>query len=229
MSEIHSGRRVSVGLRICLLMPWVMYSLSAIAQVSLEVGSDEAACGEALDIPITVSGATDLDAFGMVLHYDSTKLSYVSTTAGTATTDWAAVSGNETTPGQVTIGGFKGAGTAVSGTGELVVVTLTCDVCPSSSDLTLSDLVDDVAGAPTTPGTATCSDAPYGLCVPFFADHAPVEEVFPPTSGIASFIGIQNLSPEEITLTINYRTIDGLVDASPADNTYRLGGFAGVG
>ena len=51
-----------------------------------------------------------------------------------------------------------GSGTPISGSGELVVVTLACTDCDWECDLTLSDLVDDLAGLTACRGVATCTN-----------------------------------------------------------------------
>jgi cohesin domain-containing protein len=158
LTSLSEGRIASHACFACLVVLALMVRSSAGASMSLFVGSAEAKCGGTVEIPVMVSGASNVDAFGMTLEYDATGLSYVSTAPGTATSDWAAVSGNETTPGQITIGGFKGAGAPVNGMGQLFVVTLACEDHLSTSDLTLSDLVDDVRTAATALGKVTVMD-----------------------------------------------------------------------
>lgn len=139
-----------------LFVSLTFFAQPAGAQVSVTVESDPAVCGESLSVSVSVSGASDISAFGLVLNYDPAQLSYLSATAGTGTSDWIAVDGNELSLGQVTVGGFRGSGTAVGGSAQIVALTFRCIACPASSALTLTGLVDRLSGAEVTNGTAAC-------------------------------------------------------------------------
>ena len=128
--------------------------------LALDFGPNSAACPETLVVPIRIHFAVGVDVFGMTLLYNRDNLTYLDTSRGAACADWHTFSGTETAPGEVEIGGLAGAGTPVEGDGELVLVSFECNVCPSMSALTLTDLLYDVAMAEVSPGTATCGVAP---------------------------------------------------------------------
>jgi Ig-like domain-containing protein/cohesin domain-containing protein len=154
----------SGAMRMVLVMAMFVLAIGlapcALGQVSLTLDAVEQACAGGVDVALTVSGATDLVAFGMELTYDAGNLSFVSVSKGALCADWASVSAYEATAGTVVIGGYKGSGTAVNGVGEALQIHFTCAACPSSTALILSDLVDGFVGAMVTPGLAVCSEPP---------------------------------------------------------------------
>ena len=62
----------------------------------------------------------------------------------------------------------------------------------------------------------------FQLAVPFFLDNGTNLSGSLPTSGVAAFIGVKNMSARSITLTIVYTEDDG-DDATPVSNTFVLG------
>jgi hypothetical protein len=66
------------------------------------------------------------------------------------------------------------------------------------------------------------------MSVPFYLDNGPnLSGAFPP-SGVASFIGIKNMTASTITVTLIYTDAAGS-DHTPLTNTFQIGPFAAVG
>ncbi|MDK2973543.1 MAG: hypothetical protein PWP23_3298 [Candidatus Sumerlaeota bacterium] len=119
---------------------------------SLTIGTTVQTCGTQAVVTVSVAGVTDMDAFGFDLSYDSSCADYVSTSSATATSGWT-VGGNEISTGTIRVGGFKGGGTAVNGSAEVLQLTFDCGGSPCTSALTATGLVDDLAGASVTNGS----------------------------------------------------------------------------
>jgi PKD repeat protein len=66
------------------------------------------------------------------------------------------------------------------------------------------------------------------LVVPFFLDNAPADGSYPPSSGIQTFVGVQNLSSSPATVTLQYADGNG-EDCTPSQNTFTLEPYAGLG
>jgi len=135
-----------------------MISGEVAAPPTVSAGTGSAGCGEQFTIPIDVSGAAGVEAFGLNLTFDPLCVSFVSVQAGTDTSDWQTVDGSIGVAGTITLGGMRGAGTVVSGDAELALVTFECAGIPCSceSPLTLSDLTDGIAGANVLDGSGGC-------------------------------------------------------------------------
>ncbi|MCI0452859.1 MAG: PA14 domain-containing protein, partial [Candidatus Latescibacteria bacterium] len=115
-----------------------------------------------VDIVLTNPGATPIDAFGFQLAYPAALLGYQSVSVtGTLTDGWIAVSGAETSPGVVQIGGFHTAPTTASGVMVRVAFLVETNMLTSGA-VSLSNFVDDVAGAATVPTTFQVVVAPGG-------------------------------------------------------------------
>jgi len=158
--------------------------------------SASANCGETADVVVRVEGATSLDSFGFTLTYNVASLKYAGYSRGAATSNWEAVAASESTLGQVVIGGYRGTGTLINGTGELVHVSLQCNAasCPSESAVSASSLVDGLAGGTVTPATVQCK-----LTTP---NQAPSRPVSQPVMHIK--LGTPSVDPEGGTVTYRY-------------------------
>jgi hypothetical protein len=120
--------------------------------------------GDGADVAVRVeiSGNTgEISAFGLDLAYDPAMFTFKNIAKGTLTGNWAVVGGRVQTAGALVVGGYRGGGTKIpaSSSGTVVIVTLTVN-CPSctagqTSDIQISDLVDDIAALTPSPGTAT--------------------------------------------------------------------------
>jgi hypothetical protein len=111
-------------------------------------------------IEISNPGAAPVDAFGFVLTYPAQLLTFQSvSTAGTLTAAWFALSGTESIPGTVNVGGFHT--TPLAGSGVLLYAVF--QVKPNvlgSGPVALGSFVDDLAGASSSAGSFTASVAP---------------------------------------------------------------------
>lgn len=115
-----------------------------------------------VDIMLTNPGSIPIDAFGFQLAFPSALVQFQGVSAvGTLTQSWIAVSGNETSPGIAQVGGFNFS--PLSGDGVLLRVTflVTTNVIASGA-VTLSNFVDDIAGATTVAATFQTTPAPGG-------------------------------------------------------------------
>jgi len=115
-----------------------------------------------ISFPISVKGNTSqISTFGLELHFDTTMFAFQRVNSGTLTGSWAAVSGNETTAGTITIGGFVGSGNPVpiGSLGSIAVVKLrvTCSSCSDSdtSKITINNLADDISVMTVSPSYVT--------------------------------------------------------------------------
>lgn len=140
--------------------------LAASAPASAQMNVSPAAWGgssnQIVQVPILIDNpaAAAVDAFGFVLTYPSNLLTFQSmSTANTLTAGWFTVSGQETTPGTVTVGGFNPSGTTGSGTLVHVVFQVKPNVL-GSGPISLASFVDDFNGAATTAGNFVASVAP---------------------------------------------------------------------
>ena len=145
---------------VCLL------ALASTAQAQLVV-SPQSSGGSVnqtvnVDIALTNPGAVPIDAFGFRMAYPSALVEFQGVSiVGTLTQSWIAVSGSETSPGIAQVGGFNFS--PLSGDGLLLRVTflVTTNVI-ASGPVTLSNFVDDFAGASTVAATFQTTPAPGG-------------------------------------------------------------------
>lgn len=141
--------------RIVSIMVLVCASSQAHAQLSVSPQPTSGAFNQTVtvDIVLTNPGALPIDAFGFRLTYPSGIITFTSVSApGTLTQSWIAVSGNETSPGVVQVGGFNF--TPVTTGGVLVRVAFHVDTnLLTSGSIALSNFVDDIASATTTGAT----------------------------------------------------------------------------
>jgi len=128
------------------------------AVTTVNLGSAEGHCGDTVKVPVRSSSSTPVGAFGLSLQYDDSALTFLGVDSGEDTGAWASVDGNESTPGVVTLGGFRGAAAPVSGSAELAVVSFLVEDCPATVSLTATNLVDDLAGAQAVSGEVSALD-----------------------------------------------------------------------
>lgn len=210
-------------------------SISDGASVSCDGGSNS------VTVSVSLSGVNNASAFGGKLAYDATNLSYVSAAPGAATGNWAAVSGNETVAGSVTFGGFRGAGTVVTGDDqEIIQVTFTCDVCPSITTITATNLTDAAAGATVVDGTVQCGEFPELVIGSAMASDCggasaiAIPLTFNNASNASAFGGKFNFDAANLTFvsatsgtaTANWAAVSGN-NTNPGEITF--GGFRGAG
>ena len=79
--------------------------------------------------------------------------------------------------------------------------------------------------------TMFCAVGAFGvsITVPFFLDSAPADGEFPPSEGSASFIGIRNVTDNEILVAVEYFDAIAEQDATPSENTFTLAPMEGFG
>lgn len=118
--------------------------------------------GTTVRVSIRISGnLNEIKVFGLELHFDPQMFQYQGTSSGNLTGGWASVAGNEISSGMVRVGGFAGSASAipVGSQGTIAVVTLrvTGDAYGNghSSELSISDLKDDIVGMKTSKGYFT--------------------------------------------------------------------------
>ena len=72
--------------------------------------------------------------------------------------------------------------------------------------------------------TMFCAVGAFGvsITVPFFLDNAPADGSYPPSSDSASFIGIRNVSGDDILVALEYFDAQSEQDQTPAENTFVL-------
>ncbi len=99
-----------------------------------------------LAVELTYDGKTPLETFGFDMTFDAARLAYNTlSTAGSLTNDWSGVQGNLQSAGRVRVGGFKGEGTPVEDSGNLLFVAF--DVLTSTGgefNVTVENPVDDL-------------------------------------------------------------------------------------
>jgi hypothetical protein len=148
---------------VCMVALGVAWS-TARAQVSVNPQPTSGSVNQIVhvDIVLTNPGAAPVDAFGFRLAYPAGLLGYQSVSvAGTLTDGWVAVSGTETSPGVVQVGGFGVTPTTASGVLVRVAFLVESNLLTSGS-ISLSNFVDDIAGATTAPATFQAVVAPGG-------------------------------------------------------------------
>lgn len=100
---------------------------------AIEVSCDPNSAGAdvVITVPVSIRGnAAEVRVFGLDASFDAKMLQFQGVSSGSLTGDWAAVDGNETSPGELKVGGFVGGGTAI----------------PKNSNGTLADLKFKVTG-----------------------------------------------------------------------------------
>jgi len=170
------------------------------SNISVNVQSTSGTPGSPVVVNILLSNpdTTTVQAFGMTLSYDTNNLTYNSVDkTGTLTASWIQVGGNETTPGQVNIGGFDTTGTnATSGTLIKVVFDAKLSAV-GTSNISLGTFLDAFSGANSQAGQVTFG-APQ--CVP--TTPAPCGDPGVNLTSVLNVIAGQNITIE-VTLANN--------------------------
>ncbi|HXV12763.1 MAG TPA: PA14 domain-containing protein [Candidatus Krumholzibacteria bacterium] len=151
-------------LRIVSMVALVCAAPVAHAQVSVSPQPTSGSVNQTVlvDVVLTNPGAAPVDAFGFRLSYPEALLAYQSVSvAGTLTDGWIAVSGAETTPGVVQVGGFHTTPTTAGGVLVRVAFLVETNLLTSGA-IALSNFVDDITAATTTPATFQVVVAPGG-------------------------------------------------------------------
>jgi hypothetical protein len=128
-------------------------------RVGISISPSSGGAGTTVTITISVNGNTSpiSSAFGLNLNYSTSVFQYLSTSKGTLTSSWAAVDGGAS-GGTLTVGGFRGSGSVIStgSQGSIAVVRLRVIAgSGQTTQITLSNLIDDIAGMIVSPGSVT--------------------------------------------------------------------------
>ncbi len=192
------------GLFVALFAAFMAWgSTAALAQLIVSVPAKTTVKpGEMFTIPLTLtnSAAKAIDAFGLKVRFPSTLLEYDTvSTAGTLTAGWLVVNGNETSPGEITVGGFHIA--PITTSGVLLNLKFTAKNGVSGKDsLRITNFTDDLAGATAGNGEVEVS-APGTV---FFTVLSGLNEV-PPDTNNAGGGGMLVLNAEQDELKFNLR------------------------
>ena len=131
----------------------------------LTVAAVQGSAASDVIIPIIISGAMDISAFGFEVNY-SDDLEFVSLSLeGTVLEDWGFegqtfVDAMEEAPGRLNVGGFRGAGMPL--VGDATLLNLTMHIKASAKGIvpvTISNLIDGMSGASIVPGSVDVSNS----------------------------------------------------------------------
>lgn len=146
----------------CVAILTTLVHANAHAAVSLSPAPVTAgSSNQIVFIPLTLAGSGfSIDAFGCRLTYPTSLLNFQSISATASLTQgWFIVSGAETTPGVVEIGGFHTTPVTASGVLVYAVFQVKSNVLGSGA-IALSNFVDDVTGATTSNGVFQAAVSP---------------------------------------------------------------------
>jgi hypothetical protein len=112
--------------------------------------------GDFINVPVLFSGDTllQVEAFGFGgggnpgFVFDETQLAYRGVVKGDLILDWVSFDGNEVNPGDITIGGYQGSGTAIDGGRKGVLFYVQMEILVDTfteSQFRLENFVDDVS------------------------------------------------------------------------------------
>jgi hypothetical protein len=115
-----------------------------------------------VNVTVGISGnQSEIQVFGLDLHFDPNMFQYDSCDSGNLTGSWAAVAGNEVSAGVVRTGGFAGAAPAIpigsEGTIAVIRLRVTGDSYPNGqqSQLEATNYTDHIAGMKPDPARTT--------------------------------------------------------------------------
>jgi C1A family cysteine protease len=101
---------------------------------------------------------TAIDAFGFKLSFCTQKLTLVSVEKGTLINNFSFFQANQESPGVIRIGGFHTAAVPAQSSGNFIKIKFQVQACQvgETCNLTVHDLVDDLAGLNACNGIFTC-------------------------------------------------------------------------
>ena len=175
-----------------------------------------AAPGDTITVPLNLTNpnAEAIQAFGLRFLYPSALLEFLNTdNTGTLTDGFVQSSGQESTPGEIVIGGFDFTGTTGSGVLINVIFAVKADAAGSGA-LQLTNFSDAIAGATTTDGVFSVAETTV-----FFAMLNGDQEV-PAVEAVASGGGMFVLSADQTELSFNLsvRGLSGSIAAAHFHN-----------
>ena len=117
------------------------------------------ASGTIITVTILIAGnSKEMRVFGLDMSFDIKMFQFQEVRSGNLTGSWAAVDGNEVTPGNLKVGGFQGAGTAIPVASQGTLASIRFKVTGNEygngqqSDICVQQYTDDLSGF--TPGSA---------------------------------------------------------------------------
>jgi hypothetical protein len=131
---------------------------------AIEVSCDPNSAGPdvVITVPVSIQGnAAEVRVFGLDASFDVKMLQFQGVSSGSLTGDWAAVDGNETSPGELKVGGFVGGGTAIPKNSNGTLAALKFKVTGQSysdgqqSQICIRQYTDDIAAFTPQPACAT--------------------------------------------------------------------------
>jgi hypothetical protein len=130
--------------------------------ISLSCNPVSGGTGAEVTILILITkNQNEITAFGFEMTFDPAIFQLQKIEKGTLTGSWAALDGNENTPGNLIVGGYMGSGTAVASGSSGSLVQIKLKVIYSGSDnnfsrqFTIKNYVDNIAGMKPDPASAT--------------------------------------------------------------------------
>jgi hypothetical protein len=131
---------------------------------SISVSCSPASGGTGAEVTVLISitkNQNEIKAFGFDMTFDAAIFQLQKIEKGFLCGSWAAVDGNETTPGNMIVGGYLGSGTSIAtgSSGSLVQVKFKVIYSGSndgfSRQLTIKNYADNIAGMKPEPASAT--------------------------------------------------------------------------
>jgi hypothetical protein len=133
-------------------------------QPTIEVLCEPSSGGANTTVTVKIAIAKntkEMRVFGLDMSFDVKMFQFQEVRSGTLTGSWAAVDGNEVSPGSLRVGGFQGAGTPVSPASQGTLAEVKFKVTGSEygngqqSQVCTKQYTDDLTGF--QPGTACAS------------------------------------------------------------------------
>lgn len=150
----NSPQQINVTLNISKKAP----PPSTANRVGISISPSLGGTGTIVTITISIDGNTSsISTFGLKLNYNTSIFQYLSTNSGILTNSWAYVDGSASA-GVITVGGLRGGARAIpiGSRGSIAVVRLRVIAGPDqTTQITIYDLIDDIAGMIVNPSSRT--------------------------------------------------------------------------
>ncbi|MEE4312427.1 MAG: cohesin domain-containing protein, partial [candidate division KSB1 bacterium] len=125
----------------------------------VKIDSIMAVAGMDIEVPVRISGNVKaIDAFGLRVVYCADKLTFLGVRKGDLTESFSFFDGSESSPGNLTIGGFHTTQIPVNSDGAIAIIDLHVDECITGETcaLFISNLTDDLSDMNICNGTFEC-------------------------------------------------------------------------
>ena len=130
--------------------------------ISLSCSPSSGGTGTEVTVTISVTkNKNEIKAFGFEMTFDAAVFQLQKVEKGVLTSGWAAVDGNETTPGSMITGGFMGSGTAVAPGSTGILAQIKFKVIYSGNDdgftrqLAINNYSDNLVGMKPEPASTS--------------------------------------------------------------------------